>query len=227
MTIETSQTFERHAIVQWLNRGFRACPVTGQDLSSSTVPDTTRVLKRFVDSWRSEHFKHLTSEGTGLDVKLTVSAIDKALGSARDVSEKLDRARHLMAIGGIDFLLCKFQDGGGDEQPRVAEHLMSCIRAEGSCRDHVAIKMDGSSILRLLQSKVLSARRTVVGWLMELVCLRRRETVELLLHGSRAESIVEAMDVLPEYLRSLPAEEQASIAVLLMCLDALVYSFKP
>jgi hypothetical protein len=51
--------------------------------------------------------------------------------------------------------------------------------------------------------------------------------VELLLHGSRAESVVEAMDVLLEYLRSLLAEEQAPIAVLLMCLDALVYSFKP
>uniref|UniRef100_A0A804PTG9 Putative E3 ubiquitin-protein ligase LIN ARM-like domain-containing protein n=1 Tax=Zea mays TaxID=4577 RepID=A0A804PTG9_MAIZE len=57
---------------------------------------------------------------------------------------------------------------------------------------------------------------------MELVCLRRREMVELLLHGSRAESVVEAMDVLLEYLRSLLAEEQAPIAVLLMCLDALV-----
>jgi hypothetical protein len=51
--------------------------------------------------------------------------------------------------------------------------------------------------------------------------------VELLLHGSRAELIVEAMDVLLKYLRSLPAEEQAPIAVLLMCLDALVYNFKP
>jgi hypothetical protein len=55
----------------------------------------------------------------------------------------------------------------------VAEHLLSCIRAEGSCRDYVAIKMDGSSILRLLQSKVLLVRITAVGLLMELVCLRR------------------------------------------------------
>ncbi|PWZ07731.1 putative E3 ubiquitin-protein ligase LIN-2 [Zea mays] len=82
--------------------------------------------------------------------------------------------------------------------------------------------MDGSSILRLLQSKVLLVRITIVGLLMELVCLRTREMVELLLHGSRAELIVEAMDVLLKYLRSLPAEEQAPIAVLLMCLDALV-----
>jgi hypothetical protein len=55
----------------------------------------------------------------------------------------------------------------------------------------------------------------------------RREMFELLLHGLRAESIMEAMDVLLEYLRSLPAEEQAPIAVLLLRLDALVCSFKP
>jgi hypothetical protein len=53
------------------------------------------------------------------------------------------------------------------------EHLLSCIRAEGSCRDYMAIKMDGSSIMRLLQSKVFSARRTAAGSLMELVCLKR------------------------------------------------------
>lgn len=239
------------------------CPVTGQELSSLTVPDTNRVLKRLIDSWKSEHCKHLISESAGLDVKLPV--IDKALDSAGDMSEKLEKARHLMAIGGIDFLLHKFQEGGGDEQPRVAEHLLLCIRAEGSCRNYVAIKIDGSSVLRLLQSEVLSARRTAVGLLIEMVCLRRcsflqnlfflkkrcdetnfvyayvlpsylpitnilisnrREMFELLLHGLRAETIIEAMDVLVEYLRSLPVEEQAPIAVLLLRLDELVCSFK-
>lgn len=179
VTIETGQTFERHAIVQWLDRGFRMCPVTGQELSSLTVPDTNRVLKRLIDSWKSEHCKHLVSESAGLDVKLTVPAIDKALDSAEDISEKLDKARHLTAIGGIDFLLHKFQEGGGDEQPRVAEHLLFCIRAEGSCRNYVAIKIDGSSVLQLLQSEVLSARRTAVGLLIELVCLRRCDFLQI------------------------------------------------
>jgi len=50
---------------------------------------------------------------------------------------------------------------------------------------------------------------------------------ELLLHGLKAETIMEAMDVLLEYLRRLPVEEQAPVAVLLLRLDALVYSFKP
>ncbi|XP_066345740.1 putative E3 ubiquitin-protein ligase LIN-2 [Miscanthus floridulus] len=222
VTIETGQTFERHAIVQWLDRSFRMCPVTGQELSSMMVPDTNRVLKRLIDSWKSEHCKHLVSESAGFDVKLTLPIIDKALDSAEDMPEKLDKARHLMAIGGIDFLLHKFQEGGGDEQPRVAEHLLLCIRAEGSCRSYVAIKIDGSSVLRLLHSEVLSVRRTAVGLLIELICLRRREMFELLLHGLRAETIMEAMDVLLEYLRSLPVEEQAPIAVLLLRLDELV-----
>ena len=50
---------------------------------------------------------------------------------------------------------------------------------------------------------------------------------ELLLHGLRAETIMEAMDVLLEYLRSLPVEEQAPIAVLLLRLDELVCNPAP
>ena len=172
VTIETGQTFERHAIVQWLDRGFRTCPVTGQELLSSSIPDTNRVLRRLIDSWKSERSKNRVSGSTWPEEKLIVTVIDKVFDSAGDMSEKLEKARHLMAIGGIDFLLHKFQEGG-DEQQRVAEHLLFCIRAEGSCRNYVAIKIDGSSVLRLLHNKVLSARGTAVCLLTELICLRR------------------------------------------------------
>jgi len=172
VTIETGQTFERHAIVQWLDRGFRTCPVTGQELLSSSIPDTNRVLRRLIDSWKSERCKNRVSGSTWPEEKLTVTVIDKVFGSAGDMPEKLEKARQLMAIGGIDFLLHKFQEGG-DEQQRVAEHLLFCIRAEGSCRNYVAIKIDGSSVLRLLHNKVLSARGTAVCLLTELICLRR------------------------------------------------------
>ncbi|KAJ1272402.1 hypothetical protein BS78_06G199400 [Paspalum vaginatum] len=223
VTIETGQTFERHAIVGWLDRGFRMCPVTGQELLSMSIPDTNRVLKRLIDSWKSEHCKHLASESsTRLEERLTVRVMDRFLGSARDVSEKLDKARHLMAIGGLDPLLHKFQEAGGDEQPRVAEHLLFCIRAEGSCRNYVAIKIDGSGVLRLLHSEELSARRTAVRLLTELICLSRRKMFETLLHGLGTESIMEAMDVLLKHLRSLSVEEQAPVAALLLRCDALV-----
>ncbi|OEL20723.1 hypothetical protein BAE44_0018257 [Dichanthelium oligosanthes] len=222
VTIETGQTFERHAMVQWLDRGFTTCPVTGQELLSLSIPDTNRVLKRLIDSWKSEHCKNLVSGSTGLEEKLTVTVIDKVFNSTGEMSEKLDKARHLMAIGGIDFLLHRFQEGGGDEQQRVVEHLLFCIRAEGSCRNYVAIKIDGSSVLRLLHSEELSARGTAVELLTELICLRRREMFELLLRGLGTESIVQTMDVLLEHLRSLPVQEQSSVAVLLLHFDALV-----
>ncbi|CAN6240631.1 unnamed protein product [Urochloa humidicola] len=222
VTIETGQTFERHAIVQWLDRGFRTCPVTGQELLSSSIPDTNRVLKRLIDSWMSERCKNPVSGSMGPEEKLTVTVVYRVFDSAGDMSEKLDKARHLMAIGGIDFLLHEFQEGGEDERQRVAEHLLFCIRAEGSCRNYVAIMIDGSSVLRLLHSEVLSARTTAVGLLTELVCLRRREMFQLLLRGLGTESLMQTMDVLLEHLRSLPVKEQASIAVLLLHLDALV-----
>ncbi|TVU16025.1 hypothetical protein EJB05_39572, partial [Eragrostis curvula] len=222
VTIETGQTFERHAIVQWLDRGLRVCPVTGQELESLSIPDTNRVLKRLIDNWKSEQCNNLISESSGLEEKLTLAVIDKILSSARDMSEKLDKARHLMTVGGVDFLLRKFQEGEGDEKVRAAEHLLFCIEAEGSCRNYVAVKISGSSILQLLMSEVLSARRTAACLLTEFLCLRRREMFDMLLRGLGTEFIIEAMDVLLEHLRSLPVEEQAPVAVLLLHFDALV-----
>ncbi|KAK3141696.1 hypothetical protein QOZ80_4BG0337220 [Eleusine coracana subsp. coracana] len=224
VTIETGQTFERHAIVHWFDRGFRACPVTGQELESLSVPDTNRVLRRLIDNWKSEHCEHLlSSEGYGVDERLTVDVVDRVLGSARDVAQNLDKARHLMAIGGVDFLLRRFLDDGGDEEKvRAAEHLLLCIRAEGGCRNYVAVKISGTSVLQLLHSQLISARRTAVCLLTELLCLTRREMLELPLRGLGTESIIQAMDVLLDHLRSLPVEEQAPVAVLLLHFDALV-----
>ncbi|XP_062185077.1 uncharacterized protein LOC133888747 [Phragmites australis] len=226
VTIETGQTFERHAIMQWLDRGFRMCPVTGQELESLSVPDTNRVLKRLIDNWKSEHCKNLISESTKLEEKLTLTVIDKVLSSARVMSEKLDRGRHLMAIGGIDFLLDTFQEGGEGQKAWASEHLLFCVRAEGSCRNYVAMKINCSSVLQLLHSEVFSTRSTAVCLLIELLCLRRREMFELLLRGLGTEKIVEAMNVLIEHLRSLPMEEQAPVAVLLLHFDTLVEPHK-
>ena len=48
---------------------------------------------------------------------------------------------------------------------------------------------------------------------------------ELLLGGLATESVLQAMDVLLEHLRRLPVQEQAPVAILLLHLDALVWSF--
>ncbi|CAK9276088.1 unnamed protein product [Sphagnum jensenii] len=57
VTLETGQTFERHAIQQWLDHGNTTCPITHQRLSSLMLPQTNFVLKRLVDAWRDEHLE--------------------------------------------------------------------------------------------------------------------------------------------------------------------------
>ncbi|XP_047071140.1 uncharacterized protein LOC124679429 [Lolium rigidum] len=220
VTIETGQTFERHAIVHWFDRGLRTCPVTGQELESLSVPDTNRVLKRLIDSWKSEHCRNLpqvAGSSRAPEEKLNVAVVDRVLDSGRSVSEQMERARHLMAIGGVDFHLHRLREGREEEQKaRAAEHLLLCVRAEGGCRSYVAVGVDGGSLARLIRSEVVSARTAAVRLLVELLRLRRREIVELLMRGVCAASVLETMDVLLQHLRSSPVEEQALVAVLLL-----------
>uniref|UniRef100_A0ACD5UUP9 Uncharacterized protein n=1 Tax=Avena sativa TaxID=4498 RepID=A0ACD5UUP9_AVESA len=219
VTIETGQTFERHAIVHWFDRGLRTCPVTGQELESLSVPDTNRVLKRLIESWKSEHCKNLP-ESRAAEEKLNVAVVDRVLDSGCSVSEQMERARHLMAIGGVDFHLHRFREAREEEQrARAAEHLLLCVRAERGCRSYVAVGLDGRSVARLVRGEVVSARTAAVRLLVELLRLRRREMVELLLRGLCETSALETMDVLLQHLRDSPAEEQPLVAVLLLHLD--------
>uniref|UniRef100_A0ACD5V4L7 Uncharacterized protein n=1 Tax=Avena sativa TaxID=4498 RepID=A0ACD5V4L7_AVESA len=221
VTIETGQTFERHAIVHWFDRGLRTCPVTGQELESLSVPDTNRVLKRLIDGWTSEHCKKLPeSSAAAPEEKLNVAVVDRVLDSGCSVSEQVERARHLMAIGGVDFHLHRLREAREEEQrARAAEHLLLCVRAERGCRSYVAVGIDGGSVARLVRGEVVSARTAAVRLLVELLRLRRREMVELLLRGLCETSALETMDVLLQHLRDSPAEEQPLVAVLLLHLD--------
>uniref|UniRef100_A0A0E0DHP1 RING-type E3 ubiquitin transferase n=1 Tax=Oryza meridionalis TaxID=40149 RepID=A0A0E0DHP1_9ORYZ len=175
VTIETGQTFERHPIVQWFDKGIRVCPITGQELESLSIPDINRVLKRLIDNWKSEHCKTLISESTCPEEKLTATLVENALSAECEMSEKLEKARHLMAIGGIDFLLHKFHGGREDEKAQAAELLLLCIRAEGSCRNYVAIRICNSSVVQLLHSEVEPHRDSVY----------REEAAKIITHSLR------------------------------------------
>uniref|UniRef100_N1QTR6 Putative E3 ubiquitin-protein ligase LIN ARM-like domain-containing protein n=1 Tax=Aegilops tauschii TaxID=37682 RepID=N1QTR6_AEGTA len=132
-----------------------------------------------------------------------------------------ERARHLMAIGGGGLPhLHRLRDGKEEEQrARAAEHLLLCIRAEGSCRNYVAVRVHGESVVRLLQSEVVSARSAAVRLLVELLRLRRRGMVEMFIRGLCTALVTETMDVLLQRLRSSPVEERALVAVLLLYFD--------
>ncbi|KAK4792879.1 hypothetical protein SAY86_023314 [Trapa natans] len=59
VTLETGQTYERRAIMEWLERGNSTCPITRQPLRSTQLPRTNYVLKRLVSDWQEKNPKPL------------------------------------------------------------------------------------------------------------------------------------------------------------------------
>uniref|UniRef100_A0A7N0TJ17 RING-type E3 ubiquitin transferase n=2 Tax=Kalanchoe fedtschenkoi TaxID=63787 RepID=A0A7N0TJ17_KALFE len=55
VTLETGQTYERKAILEWLERGNSTCPITRHKLQSTHLPKTNYVLKRLIASWQDDH----------------------------------------------------------------------------------------------------------------------------------------------------------------------------
>ncbi|XP_059286266.1 putative E3 ubiquitin-protein ligase LIN-1 isoform X1 [Lycium ferocissimum] len=54
VTLETGQTYERKAILEWLERGNTTCPITRQKLHNTQLPKTNYVLKRLIASWQEQ-----------------------------------------------------------------------------------------------------------------------------------------------------------------------------
>ncbi|XP_062171926.1 putative E3 ubiquitin-protein ligase LIN isoform X2 [Alnus glutinosa] len=232
VTIETGQTFERVAIKAWFDQGNRKCPVTGKTLESLSVPLTNFVLKRVIDNWRSGHCKNLLAfasqvmENSGRHglkhLDETVVFILEQLLTAFNEEEKRTNARHIISLGGLHFLLQRFEVGKLEEKAHVAALLSCCIDADASCRNQIARNISKQCLLELLQSKQVKSRTNAVLLLVELICLKRWKDVTLFLSGLQNEGIADTMYVLLVYLHSSPKEQRPLVAVLLLHLDLLV-----
>lgn len=186
VTLETGQTFERVAIKAWFDQGNRACPVTGKTLESLAVPLTNFVLKHVIDNWRSGHCKNLLAfasqvmENSGRHglkhLDETVVFILEQLLTAFSEEEKRTNARHIISLGGLHFLLQRFEVGKLEEKAHVVALLSCCIEADASCRNQIARNISKQCLLELLQSKQVKSRTNAVLLLVELICLKRLVT---------------------------------------------------
>ncbi|KAK3205038.1 hypothetical protein Dsin_019084 [Dipteronia sinensis] len=234
VTLETGQTFEREAIKEWMDKGNATCPVTGKTLECLTVPVTNFILKRLIDGWKSENFRHLlafashvveNSEGDGStnQDELAIYILEQ-LFSTFSCQDRITNAKHLISIGGLQFFIQRFDFGKLDEKTRSAALLSSCIEADAGCRNHIAKHINKRSLLELLHSKQVKSRIIVVSLLTELICFTRQREVPLLLSGLPNEEILNAMHVLLLYLQSSPPEKRPLLSVLLLHLDFVVFS---
>jgi len=188
VTLETGQTYERSAIIEWLNTGNKTCPVTGKTLECHIMPYTNSVLKRVIDGWKSKHSREILASasqpaGSPGEQKYkaeTAVFILEQLLTVFGTEENTANAKHLLALGGLQFLIQRFAYGNMDERSRVAALLSHCIKADPGCRNHVATHIEKQGLLELLHCKGVQSRANAVFLLFELICLNRYFSFKLL-----------------------------------------------
>ncbi|KAJ9183105.1 hypothetical protein P3X46_007012 [Hevea brasiliensis] len=232
VTLETGQTFEKEVIREWFNLRNRTCPVTGKTLECPTVPFTNFILKRIIDGWKLEHCSHLLALASQIfrnsgkhdsrqRDETAMLILERLLTTFRR-KERLANAKHLVSIGGLEFLIRRIKLGNVEEKTQVVAFLSCCIEADGSCRNQIAQKIDKQCLFELLHSKHPNSRRNAVFLMTELLCLSRRKDVKLFLSGLRNEEIMNTMHMLLMYLQNSPPEQRPWVALLLLHLDLSV-----
>ncbi|XP_068640550.1 putative E3 ubiquitin-protein ligase LIN-1 [Aristolochia californica] len=232
VTLETGQTFERVAIQEWFNQGNKTCPLTGRRLANVAVPVTNFVLKHIIDCWKSERCKNLlvyasqiaessTEHGHKSKDETAIFILEQLLAGLKP-EEITENTKHLISLGGLQFLIRRFELGVLDERTSVAALLSCCIKAEGSCRNDIARAINKSCLIELLHNKQVKSRTNAVLLLIELICLNRRTATTSFLSGLLKEGIMNTLHVLLVYLQSSHPEQKPLVAVLILHIDLLV-----
>lgn len=178
VTLETGQTFERSAITIWFSKGNGTCPVTRKTLECQSIPLSNFILKRVISKWKLEHHRYLIdlSHKVGENVdnrdEIALFIIEQLLVVSTQ-EERVKNAQELMSLGGLQFLISRFQCGEIKEKTRISALLFKCILVDGDCRKHVSAKIDKLSLLNMLQSEHLKSRTNAVSLMTELICVNR------------------------------------------------------
>ncbi|PON48812.1 Coatomer beta subunit [Parasponia andersonii] len=231
VTLETGQTCEQKAIKAWFDQGNKTCPVTGKALECKLVPFTNLILKRVIDSWKSEHRRQLLSfashaienSKTEEESETTIFILEQLL-IAFGKEERINNAKHLISLGGLQFLIQQHESGNLEIKTRLVGLLSCCIEADSGCRNQIARDINKKCLLELLHSKQIKARTNAVSLIIELICLKRKKDVIGFLSALQNdhEGIESTMHILLLYLQISPPAQRPLAAVLLLYLDLLV-----
>ncbi|KAB2029248.1 hypothetical protein ES319_D05G149500v1 [Gossypium barbadense] len=134
----------------------------------------------------------------------------------------LENASQVVSLGGLNLLIRNVEMGGVLERNNAAMIIACCIRADGSCRNYVADKINKASLLELIVGNHKDSNGSVIALLTELLCLNRRtqitEFLNDLLNGWGG---LNTMHILMVYLQKAQPEERPLVAAILLQLDLL------
>ncbi|RZC83173.1 hypothetical protein C5167_045959 [Papaver somniferum] len=232
VTLETGQTFDRMAIKEWFDQGHKTCPVTGRTLKCHTLPTTSFVLKRAIDHWKSEHRRNLLASACQIEGNQSAHEIRSTDERAILVLEQLlfcstaeDRCasvKHLISLGGLQYLTQRFELGKLDEKTHIAALLSCCIESDGGCRNYLAKSLNKACLSELLYNKQVRSKTNGMLLLTELICLNRRTEITAFLVSLKKEGTMNIMHVLLVYLQCCLPDQKPLAAVLLLHLDLMV-----
>lgn len=104
----------------------------------------------------------------------------------------------------------------------IVSVLLCCIKADRSCRNVIATRIDLPLVLELFHGGNDGLRGICVEFLSEIVQLNRRTICNKVLQRIKEEGAFSTMHAFLVYLQMAPMEQQLLIATLLLQLDLLV-----
>ncbi|XP_060192630.1 putative E3 ubiquitin-protein ligase LIN-1 [Lycium barbarum] len=135
-------------------------------------------------------------------------------------SDRSFNAMQIISENGIPALLKCLENENGRES--IVCILLCCIRADKSCRNTIASRIELSPVLELIHTGSDSVKATCIDLLYELVLLSRRILCNQILQIIKDEGAFSTMHALLVCLQMASMEQKSTIAPLLLQLDLLV-----
>ncbi|KAM3305895.1 putative E3 ubiquitin-protein ligase LIN-1 isoform X2 [Capsicum chacoense] len=135
-------------------------------------------------------------------------------------SDRSFNAMQIISGNGISALLKCLEHENGRES--IVCILLFCIRADKSCRNTIASRIELSPVLELIHTGSDSVKATCIELLYELVLLSRRTLCNQILQIIKDEGAFSTMHTLLVCLQMASMEQKSTIAPLLLQLDLLV-----
>ncbi|XP_027091219.2 putative E3 ubiquitin-protein ligase LIN-1 isoform X2 [Coffea arabica] len=161
-----------------------------------------------------------------LDLQFVMAPKDAALVlleqiiTGGDETTRLTITMDIISTGSVPALLkCLDRVDGRHSSVTI---LLCCIRADKSCRNTIASRIELSPVLELFHAGNDSVRGTCIEFFSELVHLSRRNLCNRILQIIKDEGAFSTMHTLLVYLQMAPMEQKPAIASLLLQLDLLV-----